>query len=194
MGRVLVDIDFSRGLAGKLGRGDLDSVLRLAADEDFVAYSSGRLTPNEFYARVLDKSGLHCDYPEFCHLWCNIFLEMAGMEELVARVAVAYPLGLLSDTDPLHWEFIRENYPWIGRTFTRPALSFQLGVMKPDPKAFREAADLLGVEVEECLFIDDLPQNIEGARECGMEGIVFSGAESLTRQLVSLGILDNSEI
>jgi len=48
-------------------------------------------------------------------------------------------LGLLSDTDSLHWQHLRDHYPILS-IFPRPILSFQVGTMKPDPEIFRRAA------------------------------------------------------
>ena len=45
------------------------------------------------------------------------------------------------------------------------------GVMKPDPRAFRGGADELGVPAEQIVFLDDMPWNVEGARQAGMTAI-----------------------
>jgi putative hydrolase of the HAD superfamily len=45
------------------------------------------------------------------------------------------------------------------------------GVMKPDPRAFRGGTDALGVPAEQIVFLDDMPWNIEGARQAGMTAI-----------------------
>jgi putative hydrolase of the HAD superfamily len=45
------------------------------------------------------------------------------------------------------------------------------GVMKPDPSAFRGGADALGVPAEQIVFLDDMPWNIEGARQAGMTAV-----------------------
>lgn len=45
------------------------------------------------------------------------------------------------------------------------------GVMKPDPRAFRGGADALGVPAEQIVFLDDMPWNVEGARQAGMTAI-----------------------
>jgi putative hydrolase of the HAD superfamily len=42
------------------------------------------------------------------------------------------------------------------------------GVMKPDPRAFSQGAEALGLPVEQIVFLDDMPWNIEGARRAGM--------------------------
>ena len=45
------------------------------------------------------------------------------------------------------------------------------GVMKPDPRAFRGGAEALGVPAEQIVFLDDMPWNIEGARQAGMTAV-----------------------
>ncbi len=42
------------------------------------------------------------------------------------------------------------------------------GVMKPDPRAFRGGAEALGLPPEQIVFLDDMPWNVEGARQAGM--------------------------
>jgi putative hydrolase of the HAD superfamily len=45
------------------------------------------------------------------------------------------------------------------------------GVMKPDPRAFRDGAEALGVPAGQILFLDDMPWNVEGARQAGMTAV-----------------------
>ena len=45
------------------------------------------------------------------------------------------------------------------------------GVMKPDPRAFRGGTDALGVPAEQIVFLDDMPWNVEAAREAGMAAV-----------------------
>ncbi len=45
------------------------------------------------------------------------------------------------------------------------------GVMKPDPRAFRLAAAALGLPAEQIVFLDDMPWNVEGARQAGMTAV-----------------------
>jgi len=60
---------------------------------------------------------------------------------------------------------------------------------KPDPPIYKRALDILGRPAERVLFIDDRAENVAGAVSVGMRGIQFLGADSLRRQLVSLGII-----
>ena len=45
------------------------------------------------------------------------------------------------------------------------------GVMKPDPRAFRGGAEALGLPPEQIVFLDDMPWNVEGARQAGMTAV-----------------------
>jgi len=45
------------------------------------------------------------------------------------------------------------------------------GVMKPDPRAFRQGAEALGLPAEQIVFLDDMPWNVEAARQAGMAAV-----------------------
>ena len=45
------------------------------------------------------------------------------------------------------------------------------GVMKPDPGAFRQGAEALGLPAEQIVFLDDMPWNVEGARQAGLTAV-----------------------
>ncbi len=65
------------------------------------------------------------------------------------------------------------------------------GVLKPDPAVFRWALSALHERPERCLFVDDLPSNLAGARAVGMEVELFAvadPAESVRRILQRFGI------
>jgi putative hydrolase of the HAD superfamily len=46
-----------------------------------------------------------------------------------------------------------------------------IGVLEPDPRAFRHAAAELGLPVEQIVFLDDMPGNVAGARRVGMTAV-----------------------
>jgi putative hydrolase of the HAD superfamily len=49
--------------------------------------------------------------------------------------------------------------------------SSALGWRKPDPRIYRHACELLGVEPERCIYLDDLGVNLKPARAMGMRTI-----------------------
>ncbi len=193
LGRVIVDIDIRRLLSvASMGASADDvegAIVRSLSDEVMGDFNRGRIGPVEFHGAMMGRHGLDMGYEEFCELWCGIFLPMAGMEELLRELEGRVKLGLLSDTDPLHWGYLRGAYPVL-EVFERPTLSYEVGVTKPDREIFLAAAENVGTQCEECLFIDDLEANVAGAVGVGMEGVVFKGAERLRAGLVERGILN----
>jgi putative hydrolase of the HAD superfamily len=59
------------------------------------------------------------------------------------------------------------------RRFDALAISAELGIMKPDAAAYRAVLAMLGMESHTCIFIDDVPANVEAAQAVGIYGIVF---------------------
>jgi putative hydrolase of the HAD superfamily len=192
LGRVLVAID-NRLLVERLFKGmdpaDSQQVARRTmADPAMVAFNSGKITPEEFYERMRMTYRLPIDYDAFCRLWCDIFYPMEGMEELVTGLEGRVRLGLLSDTDPLHWNFLLNRWPWLG-IFQKPTLSYKLGVMKPAPAIYLAAARSVKTPPPNCLYIDDLEDNVLGARAVGMSAVRFENVPQLKTMLNDLTLL-----
>ena len=57
------------------------------------------------------------------------------------------------------------------------------GLVKPDARLFRVLLDRYHLKAEECVFVDDNPDNVAAANALGMEDIVFTGADSLRKHL-----------
>ena len=47
-------------------------------------------------------------------------------------------------------------------------------LVKPDPAIFRRLCDKFGLQMDECVFVDDLQKNVDGAVACGMQGYCFA--------------------
>lgn len=64
--------------------------------------------------------------------------------------------------------------------------SCDVGIVKPDPAIYRRICDQYGLEPGECVFLDDFPDNVEAAREFGMNGILFAGYEQARSDLEAM--------
>jgi HAD superfamily hydrolase (TIGR01509 family) len=64
--------------------------------------------------------------------------------------------------------------------------SGQVGVRKPGPEIYRLTADRLGVRPDECVFVDDIPANVEGARAVGMWALLHRDSAITVPKLESL--------
>lgn len=192
VGRVLVGIHSGGEKFGALMR-----AMGIRPEEAFDKYRytaevqrhmTGELTAEEFHRALTGRFGVDYDFEAFKAAWCDIFRPIPGMEELFGELSGRYRVGLLSDTDPIHWEYLETALPWM-RTATKPALSFEVGYLKPHPAMFEAAAANCGADKAACLFIDDLLANVDGARCSGMPALRFDGPEKLRKALAGLGVL-----
>ena len=186
LGRVLVDLDIDKGIFAFFGadpsKGMDNAVQEILDNPVFKKFNQGAFGPEEFYQQLKKLFGLKMSFEEFADKWCGIFSVMPGMYELVEKLSKNYKLGLLSDTDPMHWRFLKTNYP-ITKFFAKPVLSYEVKITKPAVEIFRIAAKSVEAEPENCIYIDDLPKNVAGAESVGMKGIKFISAEQLAGEL-----------
>jgi putative hydrolase of the HAD superfamily len=105
-----------------------------------------------------------------------------GMHELMrAARRAGLRTGLLSNS----WgaSYPRHLFPDL---FDAVVISAEVGMRKPEERIFRLAAELLGLEPEECVFIDDIRDNVAAAEAAGLTGVHHRGIEGTREQLAGL--------
>lgn len=106
-------------------------------------------------------------------------------EEIVAlirnRKAAGQKIALLSNDSPAL--IAKLDRLGIASLFDPLVVSASIGVMKPDPMAYRIVLDRLGHPAADSVFIDDMPANIDGARAVGMIGIRYLAGLDLEQEL-----------
>ena len=91
-------------------------------------------------------------------------------------------LGLLSNTNPLHFDYVLSKFPII-RVFDQWILSHEVGFKKPAVEIFQKAIKWANVDPQKILFIDDMKKHVEVAISLGIQGIHFKSAEQLKEEL-----------
>ncbi|MBI2202640.1 MAG: HAD family phosphatase [Candidatus Rokubacteria bacterium] len=95
-------------------------------------------------------------------------------------------VGMLSNAVPEIVARIRKDWD-LDRCFDDIVLSYEVGLLKPDPKIYRAALDRLGVAAEVTLFTDDRAVNVRAAEKVGMRGFVFAGPRPFERLKRAIG-------
>ncbi len=102
-----------------------------------------------------------------------------------------YLTGILSNLPYVFAEYFREHFPWLEQV-DAVTFSCDVGVVKPEPEIYRVCLKSLGLEPEQALFIDDIQENVEGARRVGMHAALFvSPKETIPTLVEQFGL--NSE-
>ena len=116
----------------------------------------------------------------------RLFAGIAPDERMVDAVrqtrAAGIPTGLISNS----WGRTSYDQQLIDELFDAAVISGDVGLHKPEPEIFHLGAEKIGVPPEECVFVDDLRENCEGAEAVGMTAILHRGADSSVPELERL--------
>ena len=148
----------------------------------------GKMTGADIHRLFIEELGYEGSYARFKTLWCDHFTLDRGSFGVLKTLSKIMPTYLLSNTNALHIEYIRENYAFPG-VVTDAILSHELGLRKPQPEIYRAALKMSGTAPDETLFIDDLEANCEGARKVGLHAIRYRGSADLKNRLNQLGLI-----
>ncbi|MCI0676861.1 MAG: HAD-IA family hydrolase [Phycisphaerales bacterium] len=98
--------------------------------------------------------------------------EYEGVGAVIDRIHQSgIQTAALSNTNADHWARMDE-FPAVMRLQHRLA-SHELRLHKPDPAIYREAQKRLRRRGDEILFFDDMPENVQAAREVGWNALVI---------------------
>jgi len=150
-------------------------------------FDLGRLTPREFYERVAAKPRAEVGYDDFMAAYVDVFSVNVPVFELVKKIKEKCRLVLVSNVDVVRFGFIKKRFPEL-MVFDDYVLSYELGVMKPDPAIYRVALEKARVLPAESVFIDDMEENIKGAEALGMPAVLYRPETDLEKELGSLGL------
>ena len=149
------------------------------------AYEAGQLTSHQFHAEFCRLTGSQPDRDQLLTAAADIFELNPTVVPLVAHLhAVGYRLGILSNTNEAHWNFVsRGRYAVLKYFFSVHALSYELQSMKPEPEIYAAAARLAQTPPEQIFFTDDRPENVAGAQAAGFDAVQFHDAQQLAAEL-----------
>ncbi|MCX8117369.1 MAG: HAD family phosphatase [Desulfobacterota bacterium] len=150
-------------------------------------YEKGRITTDRFFNALKEELQLGLSFEEFAPIWNDIFWEDVEVSETIRALKGRKRLGLVSNTNPLHFDYILSKFPVV-RELERWILSHEVGWKKPAKEIFQRAIEWAGVEPGRILFIDDMKTHVEAAISMGMKGIHFLSSDQLRKELS--GMLD----
>ena len=143
--------------------------------------------PEIVYEMVAPAIGFPGDVERFAAIWNGIFQPNEAIVPIVEALHGRVPLFVLSNTNAMHMAYIRPRLPVLEH-FDAILTSHELGLIKPEPAIYRAALVTAGVRPEEAAFFDDLPGHVEGARQVGIRGFVFTDERQFAEDLQRLGL------
>jgi putative hydrolase of the HAD superfamily len=192
LGRVLINFDFQRGyraLEGLCPYAAEEIPRRLAGTGLVERFETGLVEPRDFVDQMRRILDLKVDFDQFRAIWSSIFTDILIPESMLERLGRRYRLVLVSNTNALHFEMIRQTYGHLLRHFDDLVLSFEVHAMKPRPEIFQAAVERAGCRPEECFYTDDIASYIEAATRMGIDAVAFESRMQLEGEMRGRGIV-----
>ena len=166
---------------------DPDSIKNLFRSDPEALKELRQLETGEISETEFEKSfGRRLGLKDPDHLIDSMFAGMQPDPPMVAAVRELRAGGMLTGLISNSWSTSHYDRKLLAELFDTAVISAEVHMHKPQPEIYRLAAEWLGVEPGECIFVDDLRENCEGAEVVGMKAILHRGSAGTLRQLEEL--------
>jgi len=182
LGDVILNIDVPVASLSfsKLSGREQQEILDLFKEKDlFRQFETGSLDETGFrnYIREL------LVFPDWTDnmidtAWNSLLLDLPPERvELLKNLRTRYRLFLLSNTSSIHITQVNKileaatGVKKLDDLFDKVYLSYEMGLMKPDPAIYQQVLEEQGLVAEETLFLDDNADNIKAAATLGIATI-----------------------
>lgn len=141
---------------------------------------------------VAERAALFPDHAELIAAYDARWEDMlsgpiAGSVALLERLDEAgVPLYAITNFSREKWTIAQKLYPFLAR-FRDIVVSAHEGVIKPDAAIYEILLKRNALEAQDCLFIDDSPANVEGAKAVGLNAVLFVSPDRLQSDLRAYG-------
>lgn len=193
LGNTLIKLAYERVLKNlcadtALGR---DEMLELLEDAGgYRDLERGAVSFPEFYEFLVEKAGYRGGIRKLRNIWGDFFDGLVpGMEALLEKLREHHDIAFLSNSNDVHAEVIPRKFSSLFQRGDTIVYSHLLRIAKPDPAYFMRALEMIGITPTECVFIDDLVENVRAAESVGIRSFQFVDAVTLTRDLRAAGVL-----
>jgi len=143
---------------------------RAEASELNRQYGAAYISKDEFLEQIERLTGHRPDHID--RLIDNESTKNTALLSYIAELRQSYKIGLISNVGS-NW--IRDVFltPDEQKLFDDFTLSYEVRVTKPNPEMFQIAADRLGVELDECLLVDDVEFYCHAAESVGLKAVCY---------------------
>lgn len=188
LGNVLIDIHPEATMEALAAHceGKAEEIRDFFLSPAHLSYMTGEIDSAAYYRAFCNQHHCTLDFADFVAIWNRLIgAPREEMGELAARLSASYTLSVCSNTDPLHWETARRRCDYLDH-FSYFFLSFEMGWRKPAPEIFLRMLDALNAHPRQCVFIDDIAENIAAAEALGLRTIHSSTPADIRQRLLSM--------
>lgn len=189
LGDVYYQNGFKKALALLVIRHTLsEGYLKDVFDKPYVKkIELDKISEKEFWKEFKKDTGLNIDTKKLRKQVFGYFKPNPGMRKLVKDCRKEVKVGLLTNNIK-EWFKVQEKKENFEKNFDVVVVSARVGLRKPMKNIYYLTAEKIKVKPKECVFFDDLMDNVDGAKKAGMRAFKFKSAEDARKKLNHLGI------
>ena len=152
-------------------------------------FETGRMSRSEFHRLFQSWTGKEVERRRLMRAVSNIFTPNETLIPVLDQLKNSgLRLVLLSNTNIAHISYIKQRFDVLAR-FDHLVLSYEVGAMKPDPPIYEAALQAIHCEPGECLYTDDIVENVERARGFGLQAEVFIDTQTFLSHLEQRNVI-----
>ena len=190
LGNVLIDIDFMRCARywSRCARIPTDQIVaRFRIDRHYEAFERGRLSPKEYFDALRRQLGFDLDDADITAGWNRIIMgEKPGIRSCILRLKAHLPLYVLTNTNAVHAAEWRSRHQSLLEHFRQVFVSSDMGCRKPDTAIYRLVVEEIGAPADQIVFMDDTPENVQGAAAVGMRAYLVRNPDDIFNRTAGL--------
>jgi putative hydrolase of the HAD superfamily len=188
---VIAFFDHGRAVARLAEYTDMDPVeltliLYGGAPED--NYERNAISTDEYVREGLINGRLTCSREQFLAAFVDIFWRNDEVCNLIPLLKPKYRIVLASNTNEAHFNRYTKQFADVLQHFDYLGTSIAACARKPEQAFFSHCHEHADADLGECVFIDDLPTNVEAGERFGWKGIVYRADGTLADKLRALGV------
>jgi 2-haloacid dehalogenase len=193
-GGVLLDWN-PRYLYRKVFNGDEQAMESFLTEVDFYTWNLNQDQGRPFDEGIRIACAQHPQYCDLLQIYRDRWIEtisgpIDGTVKILRELKQSgYRLFGLSNWSDETFYMTRDKFEFLN-LFEQIIISGAVGLIKPDPAIFALLLDKVGRPPEQCLLIDDSPDNVTTARRLGFQTIHFESPVQLRQTLVTVGVLN----
>lgn len=193
LGGVMVDFDPKSYLVDLLCNAEMEEkVYELTfGSEEWKLMDAGLISRFEGNKRMLERAqqeGCSFEVQGVLDDWIHILHVRHRMQELVRRMKNhGYCVYYLSNIPQDVLDLLRQR--GVLDRFDGGVASCEVHINKPDPRIYQALLDKYHLKAEECVFIDDRPENVQTAFSMGFAGVQMKDSVgTLVRSLATCNV------
>ena len=192
LGSVVVRIDIPTTVeywSEKTGVPAAEIEKKINLDHTFKLFEQGLIPPEDYRKYLMGQLGIELSPEDFYEGWNRMILgTYPETVELISKLRKHYRVAAFSNSNILHEEYLRKQFPALDLIFEKIYFSHRINLRKPIPEAFFKVLEQARVDAGECVFLDDLSENIDAAKSVGFHTILVTQQSDILSGLKALGV------